>query len=114
MTNALFVYGSLAPGKKNAHFMDSLNGTWQRASVRGCLHEQGWAAAQGYPGLVPDPEGDKIQGHVLVSEDLAEHWPRLDAFEGQDYRRILIQARLENGDTICVQAYSIAHDGHSD
>ena len=38
----LFVYGSLAPNRANHHVISHVQGTWQPATVKGKLHDQGW------------------------------------------------------------------------
>ena len=63
--NALFVYGTLAPGQVNAHVLAPLSGAWTEAQVSGTLHDAGWGAAHGCPGarlfdndiekITPDP-----------------------------------------------------------
>lgn len=37
MTDHLFVYGSLAPGKSNAHVLAGIAGSWQPARAKGSL-----------------------------------------------------------------------------
>ena len=103
MTNQLFVYGSLAPGRANEHMLAEVRGTWESASVRGTLHREGWGAAIGYSAIVLDPLGDEVHGFIFRSDELAAHWSRLDEFEGEGYERVLTSVTLEDG-TI-VQAY---------
>ena len=93
----LAVYGSLAPGRPNHHQLAALRGEWRAGRVRGRLVEQGWGAAMGYPGLVPDKEGDEIAVQLFESPDLPEHWTRLDAFEGDGYRRAVVSAQTDIG-----------------
>ncbi|MGH3347194.1 MAG: gamma-glutamylcyclotransferase family protein, partial [Nocardioides sp.] len=50
----LFAYGSLAPGRPNAHILDDLAGTWEPATTTGHLVHDDWGAALGYPALVLD------------------------------------------------------------
>lgn len=102
----LFVYGTLAPGEENAHIMDGMVGEWRKASVRGMRHNKGWGVDKGHPGFIPDENGDIINGLVFVSDELPAHWERLDKFEGKDYLRVSIRARLENGEIIKAQIYS--------
>jgi len=90
----LAVYGSLAPGKSNHHQLDGLGGEWQPGMVRGHLVSSGWGAAQGYPGLRPDPLGPEVMVQLFTSEDLPAHWARLDAFEGDEYQRVLVDVDL--------------------
>lgn len=92
--NRLAVYGSLAPGKANHRQLDGVIGSWQPGMVRGHLVESGWGAAQGYPGLRPDPFGPEVMVQLFTSEDLPEHWDRLDAFEGDEYERVIVDVDL--------------------
>lgn len=90
----LAVYGSLAPGKSNHHQLDGLGGGWQPGMVRGWLVESGWGAAQGFPGLRPDAMGPEVMVQLFTSEDLPDHWERLDAFEGDEYERVIVDVDL--------------------
>ena len=59
--NALFVYGTLAPGQVNAHVLASLSGAWTEAQISGSLHDAGWGAAHGCPGArLTDNDIDNI------------------------------------------------------
>ena len=93
----LATYGTLAPGRVNHHQLADLRGTWRQGTVRGRLVEVGWGAEHGYPGLILDPSGHPVEVHVFESPDLPDHWPRLDAFEGAGYRRVITQARTRDG-----------------
>ena len=68
--NALFVYGSLAPGKVNAHLLEPLVGTWSEARVAGSLHHIGWATELGFLGIKLGPRSidrlDAAEGHADV------------------------------------------------
>ncbi|HSX59666.1 MAG TPA: gamma-glutamylcyclotransferase family protein [Tahibacter sp.] len=108
MTHRLFVYGTLAPGRPNEHVLASVPGTWEPACVRGILLAEGWGAAVGYPGIVLDERGDDVNGFVFTSEALADHWARLDAFEGDGYRRVVTTARLADGRSVEAFVYSLS------
>ena len=101
----LFVYGSLKPGHENAHLLEAIGGTWRAASVRGAMRPTGWGAGMGYPALTLDDDGSEVRGFVFSSERLAEHWARLDEFEGSDYRRVATLVILEDGSRIEAQVY---------
>jgi gamma-glutamylcyclotransferase (GGCT)/AIG2-like uncharacterized protein YtfP len=103
MTERLFVYGTLAPGRPNARILADVPGGWEPASVKGTLREEGWGAAMGYPGLDLDEHGQIIEGFVFSSDALAAHWARLDAFEGDAYRRVPTTVQLASGPA--VEAY---------
>lgn len=109
MTDRLFVYGTLAPGRPNEHVLRDVPGTWEPGTVRGRLIQEGWGAAVGFPGIVPSEDGDEVPGFVFTSTDLATHWDRLDEFEGDGYVRLLVPARLTDGTV--VQAYVYALSG---
>ena len=93
----LAVYGTLAPGRSNHHEVAMLRGPWVHGTVRGYLHESGWGAALGFPGLVLDASGPEVAVQVLESADLPAHWDRLDAFEGPGYRRVLVAVQIDAG-----------------
>ena len=66
----LATYGSLAPGRPNAHQLQSLKGRWISGHVHGTLVEAGWGAALGYPALVLAPTDPAIELHVFESIEL--------------------------------------------
>ena len=108
MTQRLFVYGSLAPGRANAHVLAGLRGTWEPASVKGTLRQEGWGAAIGFPGIVLDVDGGEVNGQVFTSNELPQHWARLDAFEGDGYARVLANVRLHDGREVDAYIYCLA------
>lgn len=97
----LAAYGSLRPGEENHHHVSSLVGRWHDGTVQGTLHDRGWGAAQGYPGLVWRPGDPPVAVEVFESRALPEHWERLDAFEGPGYRRILAPVETARGVRVC-------------
>jgi gamma-glutamylcyclotransferase (GGCT)/AIG2-like uncharacterized protein YtfP len=94
----LAAYGTLGPGKPNHHQLAALKGEWSRGRVRGKLLEAGWGASLGYPGLVLDRDGAELDVELFQSEDLPEHWVRLDAFEGDGYRRVIASVLTAEGE----------------
>ncbi|MEM7019543.1 MAG: gamma-glutamylcyclotransferase family protein [Pseudomonadota bacterium] len=105
----LFVYGSLAPGRANHNILEEIPGVWQAASLRGKLLQEGWGVELGYPGIIPSEEGDEVEGFAFSSSYLAEHWPRLDAFEGEGYERILVAVQID-GATVEAFVYALKRD----
>ena len=97
MTERLAVYGTLAPGRPNAHVLADLAGRWIEGAVRGYLRPDGWGAELGYPGIVLDPDGPVVEVMLLESADLADHWSRLDEFEGPGYRRTTTTVETADG-----------------
>lgn len=69
--HALATYGTLAPGRPNAHLLADLPGQWTQGFVRGRLIEMGWGAAMGYPGIVLDETAQEVAVHLFTSPALA-------------------------------------------
>lgn len=111
MIHRLFVYGTLAPGRSNAHVLASIPGEWEAASVIGSLHQEGWGAAAGYPGIVLDEGGSEVAGFLFTAETLPKHWARLDEFEGEGYERILTRARRATGELVDAYIYRLSTKG---
>ena len=107
MINRLSVYGTLAPGCPNEHILAPIQGSWVPALVKGRLLNGGWGAQMGYPGMVPDANGDDIAGWVLSADNLAAHWPMLDEFEGAGYQRVVVCAQLDDGTQVDVYVYGL-------
>ena len=108
MNSRLFVYGTLAPGRPNEHVLAPVQGSWQPATMRGRLIADGWGAAAGYPGIVLDPDGEAVAGFVFESDDLQQHWARLDEFEGAGYTRVVARAEYDNGQCVDCYVYALA------
>ena len=108
MSNRLFVYGTLGPGRPNEHVMTAIGGTWQPATITGSLRQAGWGAGMGYPGIDVDGGGDVVQGFIFTSDNLAANWDDLDAFEGDGYVRTQVLAKLENGTVVDAFIYALA------
>lgn len=90
-------YGTLAPGQSNHDQLAGLRGRWLAGRVRGTLLRDAWVVASGYPVLRLDPAGSEIELWLFESVDLPAHWPRLDAFEGADYRRVAARVETVEG-----------------
>lgn len=99
MTN-VFTYGSLM-------FPD----VWERvvrgsyqcspATVYGCARFA--IAGETYPGMIEQADAS-VEGILYFDVDAAD-LAALDAFEGDDYRRVVLQAKLESGGTIEAGTY---------
>lgn len=112
-TCRLAVYGSLAPGQSNHHQLHGLAGRWIEGTVRGQLYQDGWGADLGYPGLVLDPGGPAVGVDLFDSPDLADHWIRLDEFEGSGYRRAVTTVSTAEGDLLA-SIYVVTVDSPAD
>ena len=103
----LATYGTLAPGRQNHGQLSDLAGRWLVGQVRGSLVEKGWGAELGYPALVLDPGGPRVEVYVFESEALVHHWDRLDEFEGPGYRRTAVDVSTGEG-VLSASIYVIA------
>ncbi|MEO1662863.1 MAG: gamma-glutamylcyclotransferase family protein [Pseudomonadota bacterium] len=90
-------YGTLAPGRVNHNKVSMIEGIWRTGIVRGWLSDDGWGATFGFPGLKLDPDGEAVTVDVLESPNLPGHWPRLDAFEGEEYERVIAIVESDDG-----------------
>ena len=93
----LAAYGTLRPGQAHHDEMSGLAGSWRAGVVRGHLHPDGVGPTQGYRALVLDPAGPVVPVDVLESPDLPAHWARIDAFEGEGYRRVVVEVQTDDG-----------------
>jgi hypothetical protein len=87
----LILYGSLAPGGVNDFLLAGLEGDWQRCQIRGRMGRY-----KGFKSFKWDPEGPEHTVWLFSSPSLPARLPELDDFEGEDYHRILIPARVGN------------------
>lgn len=94
VANRLAAYGTLQPGESNHDQLSMIDGVWLSATVRG--HFWLWESGpyEGLPAFRRALDGDEIAVSVLLSDDLAEHWDRLDAFEGPGYERVVATATM--------------------
>lgn len=98
----LAAYGTLRPGEANHREVADLCGAWRPAWLTGRVEQRE------YPFLTFDPGAPPIAVALLVSDELPRHWPRLDAFEGADYVRILVPVHTEDGATVLANVYVAA------
>lgn len=93
----LAIYGTLAPGGLHHDELDGMAGTWWRGVILGRYFAAVEGEQEGYPGVILDEAGERIEVHVFDSPDLPHHWARLDEFEGPGYRRVVTAVRTEAG-----------------
>jgi gamma-glutamylcyclotransferase (GGCT)/AIG2-like uncharacterized protein YtfP len=103
----LFVYGTLGPGRPNEHILSAIGGTFEPAAVTGTLHQEGWGAAMGYPGIILDEQGSEVEGFIFSSENLSNYWEALDEFEGEAYQRVLAKVKPRDGRTLDAYIYTL-------
>jgi hypothetical protein len=82
------------------HLLESIGGRWENATVRGELIEAGSAPGVYYPRIILDEDGGDVDGFLFISENLPNHWDKLDRYEGDDYQRVVTNVTLENGSIV--------------
>jgi gamma-glutamylcyclotransferase (GGCT)/AIG2-like uncharacterized protein YtfP len=86
-------YGSLRPGESNFKVVEEICGSWAPGVVRGTI-----AVELGYFVYYWEQESpNTVPVLVLNSIELDAHWPRIDEFEGDNYRRVLVPVELDDG-----------------
>ena len=95
----LIVYGSLAPGGSNAFMLAGLLGEWRPCRIRGRM-----GAYRGFKSFRYDPEGPEHPAWLLASAELPRVISELDDFEGEEYERRIIPARV-NDHWVMAQVY---------
>jgi gamma-glutamylcyclotransferase (GGCT)/AIG2-like uncharacterized protein YtfP len=90
----LAVYGTLAPGQPNHHVVGPCAGQWVPAEVTGRL------AVRDFPVFTWVRDGKAQRIWLLRSAALPAAWPRIDAFEGAGYRRVLVPVAAGSHHTV--------------
>ncbi|QGY31919.1 gamma-glutamylcyclotransferase family protein [Pantoea cypripedii] len=102
----LFVYGTLCPGRTNAHILENIGGDWLAGHVTGTFYERGWGAAADFPGIVLDKNGPRVEGYLFLSDALPSHWPMLDEFE-EGYDRVEVNVTTVEGQQVRAWIYQL-------
>lgn len=102
----LFVYGTLCPGRANAHILEEIGGEWLAGHVTGTFYERGWGAAADFPGIVLDKNGPRVNGYLFLSNHLEAHWPMLDEFE-EGYDRVEVDVTTVEGQQVTAWVYQL-------
>ena len=98
----LFVYGTMRQGQTARSLIANQISRCVKAHTQGQIY----AFPMGYPGF---SEGDgKVIGEVIWLTELAATFGLLDAYEGQDFARVIRQVTLETGDEIWAWVYVLS------
>ncbi|MDA0790510.1 MAG: gamma-glutamylcyclotransferase [Proteobacteria bacterium] len=103
MTERLFVYGTLMPGRCNENYLAAIPGAWMKGFVRGIHFPEGYGATAGYPVLVPANDAPPVPGFIFEADFTDAHWQTLDDFETDAYERRLLP--VVTGDGTQLNAY---------
>ncbi|MEO1316125.1 MAG: gamma-glutamylcyclotransferase family protein [Pseudomonadota bacterium] len=104
----LATYGTFPPGRENHHVVATIGGAWHQGWVEGRVRPALRGRWQGFSGFEPAPGGPRLDAFLLEAPALPQHWDRLDAFEGDAFRRLVIDFHLAGGGVLPAQIYVLA------
>ncbi len=102
----LFVYGTLRQGQTARSLIANQVTRSVKASTAGCIY----VFPMGYPGFC-EGEGDgnaRVIGEVLWLTELPATFGLVDAYEGNDFARVIRQVTLETGEALWAWIYTLA------
>ena len=100
----LFVYGTLRNGQTARSLVANQITRWVKATTSGAIY----AFPMGYPGYTEGDGRGTVHGEVVWLSELAATFGLLDAYEGQDFARVIHQVTLETGEEIWAWVYTLA------
>jgi gamma-glutamylcyclotransferase (GGCT)/AIG2-like uncharacterized protein YtfP len=105
--NRLFVYGTMRQGQTARSLVaNSIMGV-EKATTTGAIY----AFPMGYPGFSEGDARGRVVGEVLYLMDLPATFGLLDAYEGEDFARVIKQVLLESGEEVWAWIYTLADPG---
>ena len=99
----LFVYGTMRVGQTARSLVANSITRTAKASTNGKIY----AFPMGYPGYTEDGKG-RVVGEILWLTELPATFGLLDAYEGEDFARVIKQVTTEAGDEIWTWIYTLA------
>ena len=103
----LFVYGTLRSGQTARSLIANQITRCVKAQTSGSIY----AFPMGYPGFSEGDGRSRVVGEVLWLTDLPATFGLLDAYEGEDFARVIKQVTLETGDQIWTWIYTLSDPG---
>lgn len=102
----LFVYGTLRQGQTARSLVANQITRCEKASMPGTIY----AFPMGHPGMVDaDAGSNRVVGEVIWLRDLAATFGLLDAYEGQDFVRVIKKVTLDDAGTeVWAWVYTLA------
>jgi gamma-glutamylcyclotransferase (GGCT)/AIG2-like uncharacterized protein YtfP len=102
----LFVYGTLRQGQTARSLIANQISRCVKAHTNGSIY----AFPMGYPGYTEGALQTKVIGEVLWLTDLPATFGLLDAYEGQDFARVIKQVTTDAGE-VWAWIYTLADPG---
>ena len=103
----LFVYGTLRQGQTARSLVANQITRCETAHTAGAIY----AFPMGYPGFTESDGKGRVVGEVLWLTELPATFGLLDAYEGQDFARVIKRVRLDTGEEIWAWVYALADPG---
>ena len=103
----LFVYGTMRQGQTARALIANQITHCVPAHTGGSIY----AFPMGYPGFCEGDGSGKVAGEVLWLTDLAATFGLLDAYEGNDFARVIKQVTLSTGEEVWTWIYTLADPG---
>ena len=100
----LFVYGTMRQGQTARSLIANQITRCVKAHTSGAIY----AFPMGYPGFSEADAGGTVVGEVLWLTELPATLGLLDAYEGQDFARVIKQVTLETGELVWTWIYTLA------
>ena len=105
----LFVYGTLRQGQTARSLLANQITRCVKAWTNGAIY----AFPMGYPGYTESDGKGVVHGEIVWLTELPATFGLLDAYEGQDFVRVIRQVTLETGEQIWAWVYTLADPGAS-
>ncbi len=103
----LFVYGTMRQGQTARSLVANQITRCVKATTTGKIY----AFPMGYPGFTEGDGTGQVHGEVLWLTELPATFGLLDAYEGQDFARVIKQVVLETGEEVWTWIYTLADPG---
>lgn len=100
----LFVYGTMRQGQTAR----SLLANSIKKSTKAWTSGQIYAFPMGYPGYTEGDGKGRVVGEIVWLTDLAATFGLLDAYEGEDFARVIKQVTTESGEELWAWIYTLA------
>ncbi len=100
----LFVYGTLRSGQTARSLLANSIVKTEPARARGRIY----AFPMGHPGYSDEDQTQQVRGEVVWLKDLAATFGLLDAYEGEDFARVITQVTLATGEDVWCWIYVLA------
>ena len=104
VVDRLFVYATLRQGQTARSLIANQIARSERASTTGAIY----AFPMGYAGLIEATAPSRVLGEIVWLTELAATFGLLDAYEGEEFARVIKQVTLESGEAVWSWIYVLS------